>query len=269
MSMSIDDNRSPYTVAMEDARQEQGAREERAFPKHARSNTTETVGGDRLATVLNELKARICTDEEIARAEGRTSRWSRSAMLEASGIASALPEEDRLLITTGAARNEDALVHVRDFLVQRDWPGGKSILVLMGDAGTGKTVAAAWALAQIPGVYIEAERVCRAHAGRHKKAEDEFTTLLRAELVVIDEVGTEEDLERARMAYRELVNKRQDRRRPTILMGNCGVEELQPRFDRRTHDRIRTRGLMRGLEGPSLRMPTVPREPKSSLGAEG
>lgn len=254
------DARSEYTQSMDAAIEERADREEKPFKRHPRSRTKETVD-ERLERVMGELQKRICTDEQIARYEGRTARWSRTAMMEASGIAGALPEEDITLIERGEARFDEALVHVRDFLVQRDWPGGKSILIIMGDTGTGKTVAAAWALAQIPGRYIEAERVCRAHAGRHKKAEEEFASLLCCELLVIDEVGTEEDVERARMAYREVINKRQDRRRPTIMLGNCGPEELKPRFDRRTHARIDARGLIKGLECESLRVPTVPQDP--------
>lgn len=244
----------------EDRERALGGNEERPFRDPRPSRDTERTD-DRLGFLLRQLKDRICTDEELAEAEGTSQRWTRSEMLRASRII--LPDDDREIIEKGALRDEPGLVYAKEFLAQRDWPGAKFFLIIMGTTGTGKTIASGWALTQIPGLYIEAQRLCflQKYQDEREKVGVEYHRHLTAGLLVVDELGTEEDEERARMMYREVLNKRMKGRRPTIILGNGEAEQLKTRFDERTLDRIHARGMVRGLDGPSLRVPSAPRRP--------
>lgn len=206
-----------------------------------------------LQKVLRKLEHRICTPEELASAERDMSAATRRSMLEESGIIEVLTDADVRAVCDDTLRDVDALARVKEFMAQTHYSVGKPIFVLLGGTGVGKTVAAAWALARRRGTFVEAERVVRLYEGRWKVDADRFQKLIRCELLVIDELGTEEDLARARPAYREIVNRRQSRHRPTLFLGNLNVATLRERFEARTWNRLEAIAEIRGAVGPSLR----------------
>ena len=72
----------------------------------------------------------------------------------------------------------------------------RPLLVLAGGTGTGKTVAAAWALARIGGEYVRAVDLARRSEPYRNEAE-----ILRpasSELLVLDDLGTEASSDRGR-----------------------------------------------------------------------
>lgn len=206
-----------------------------------------------LAEVMKGLEKRICSDEELEAAERSMHVTSRRSMLQASGILEVLPDDDVRALCDDTLDDTEALKRVREFMAQTAYSVGTPICILLGGTGVGKTVAAAWALARRPGLFVEAERFVRFYEGRWKTQADEFQRILRCELLVLDELGTEEDLARAIPAYRELVNRRQSRQRPTIFLGNLNVANLKKRFEPRTWNRLEAHAEIRGVVGPSLR----------------
>lgn len=215
---------------------------------------------DELRGVLERLEARICEDSEIEAYELAEAVESRRRLLESSGIVDVLPPEDVEALALNSYRDGRAIDLVTQFVAQTQLSVGRPALVLMGGTGTGKTVAAGWALARTPGVFIEAGDLVRAQVaadGRSPRSPDveRWRRLTRTGLLVVDELGTERDIDDAQVAFREIINRRQDRRRPTILLGNVEPKVFWARFDSRTRDRLRVCAFVRGLTGDSMRAP--------------
>jgi DNA replication protein DnaC len=137
---------------------------------------------------------------------------------------------------------------------------GKPILVLLGGVGTGKTVAAAWALAR------EARRspyhgasyakirdlanLFRAGFGEDLKA---FERHQGARLLVVDELTTERDADLGRACLHELIDWRGAKGAPTILLANRTKAEIAKHYDARTIDRLRECAAVVELAGKSMR----------------
>ena len=78
--------------------------------------------------------------------------------------------------------------------------------------------------------------------------------LRRGEALVLGKVA-DVPLALDREAFHRRLRRRQDRRRPTILLGNVEPKVFWARFDSRTRDRLRVCAFVRGLTGDSMRAP--------------
>lgn len=181
----------------------------------------------------------------------------------------------------GPPRETPAVLLVRDWIragapERRPWA-----LVMLGDTGVGKSVAAAlaWLLlrdedraaAQAPGVFADLRGVhwIRARTLQRLSWDQRNETLQRcsaAHGLVVDELGSEDD--KTREALLEVIEERGDAKRRTVMTSNLGAEEFRGRYGDRFLDRLRGAGLtksgkaqwVRVFHGESLRgsdLPTV------------
>lgn len=157
-------------------------------------------------------------------------------------------------VVDGDIANTPAMDAVRKWVDARKANTGKPTLVLLGGAGTGKTLAAAWAIAHCrDGHYTRIRDIANLYrAGFGDDAKD-FVRLLESDLLVIDELTTERDADLGRAALHEVIDERQHKDRPTILIANRTAAELRERYDARTIDRLREGAVVVALSGKSMR----------------
>lgn len=209
---------------------------------------------DALASVLKRGMQSLASEDEIRAWEGELAVRNRRERLAASGI------DERLDADGAEAIVHDRALDTRALQLVRAWvASSRPALVLLGDRGQGKTVAAAWALARCAGRYVRASDLCEMREAGWRQR-DAYQRHLRTELLVVDELGTEADLTAAARMLQDVVDARQRRPRLTLLLGNqMSREELAERYDPRTLDRLGTSGdehgiaLFRLLRGRSLR----------------
>lgn len=155
---------------------------------------------------------------------------------------------------TSALRSTLALRAARQFMAQED----KSILVLGGTPGSGKTFAASWCCAQVPhsARFIDSHRLAR--LDRYKEMDDLETVAL----LVLDDLGIEYLDEKGAFLSKVdgLVNARYAAELRTVITTNLpwkAESEKKPDFRRRygerVADRIREVGEFIGITEPSLR----------------
>lgn len=128
-------------------------------------------------------------------------------------------------------------------------------LVLHGNRGVGKTVAAAWAIANEVGYYVT--------AGEYRRQRYSYTPLdverrQRAQtgkLVVLDDLGYESLMpERDEEWLYELINERQGHNRYTIVTTNEHPSKwFHTRYGSRVFDRLEHQGLVVHVMGMNLR----------------
>ena len=227
------------------------------------------------AAILDALRASgaVASDEEIAAYEAQQRRELRHEALMASGLH--LPDEDRAMVLSGRLdKTKPACATVATWARGAPRPGQPvdgctpGILVLCGGMGTGKTVAAAWWLSHVRGKAVtihEAVRTYsawkRASAGRVlEEARDALERLARIDCLLLDELGQESDsdAEGAREVLHWIVDRRQSKRRRTLILTNLSTRDLGDRFvrgvyDARTADRLRTVGQVVQVAGASMR----------------
>lgn len=140
---------------------------------------------------------------------------------------------------------------------------GKPTLLLSGDTGTGKSVAAAWCAikyaearhwwiskptgdARVPLVWIPADNIARLSLLR-----DEDEALLEragaAELLVVDELGAMGG-KAGLLALAQLLARRIDSGKPLVVTTNTSGEELSVALGRHVVDRLRTAHVVKSTE---------------------
>jgi DNA replication protein DnaC len=207
--------------------------------------------------IRRELAIGLETALPEAELRAREERMRREALLaEASP---AITPEDIAAIVDGKLKKTKSLGHVRQWLEiawgTRESRTGRPVrfLALVGAVGVGKTVAAAYALAHEPGLYVTAEELRRRLCSSNWRDFDWQARVLRARLVVVDDLGAE-SREGSREALFELVNRRMGEERAlTLLTGNLTESELIERYDARTIDRLQYVGIIVEIAGESMR----------------
>lgn len=131
-----------------------------------------------------------------------------------------------------------ASIAVRRFVAARDTNPRARFLWLAGPRGTGKTVAALWAVCEDYGRYVTAEELRRAYGQEHDEARGLRPRLVEARLLIIDDIGTSKDGAGEERALFELLNARQGGGRQTILTGNLSRAEVSTKFCGRVLDRV-------------------------------
>lgn len=204
--------------------------------------------GEALAEMLANLRPSIRTEEELARHQLELDRETRRDRIRSSGIARHLADGDERLILDGTATSTEALVLVRRWVRDYEKNAAGPWLWIGGPVGVGKTLAAAHAIAAWGGRYVSFLDVMRMHQDRERHmrgAVGAWDRLGGQHLVVIDEVGLEEDSQagRARLALHEFVEQRRKRATPTIALTNKSGAVIRARFasdhyDKRTASRL-------------------------------
>lgn len=173
------------------------------------------------------------------------------------------------LINRGELDSTKALDRVQAWWAQRHDKGATFVLVLVGGTGVGKTVAAAWALREsgIESSYVKASHLASLHRVAFSEMQREWDGLVRrSPLLVIDELGAgERNDDRARAALHDAIDERQGR--PTLIISNVDGRELAEYLDARTIDRLRGRGVMVAVNGPSMRGQTMTEVIAGAVGA--
>lgn len=126
-------------------------------------------------------------------------------------------------------------------------------LLLAGDRGLGKTVAAAWLVRQQlqdgqPGCFwvpATAFTSMSAYEGEPERLE-------RVTFLVVDDLGRESEKGLARNMLSGVLMRRYEQLRRTVLTTNASVADVQALYGAALWDRIRT-GMVVPLEGPSMR----------------
>lgn len=185
---------------------------------------------------------RAAEDAEIERVEAagreQRERARRAAVLAREHVT--LREDVEAAIVTGSELEPGvSLSMTRRWIARADMP---PVLVLAGATGCGKSVAAAWALAELDGKWRSADQLCRLFAADFGDQLDEQDAVTRCRLLVIDDLGTERDAARMIGVLRHLIENRQHsaRRHRTIITTNVdrngfaaryGDERIASRFD--------------------------------------
>lgn len=206
-----------------------------------------------------------------ARIEAKRKAAERAAAIErivASGINLSAADAER--IVDGEVRGTVAVEAVNAWLAvtpgkprygvpkARPW----DTLMLLGERGVGKTWAAGVALHLVApcGQYAKVRRLCAIYRAGWGDDAERWESAMRADLLVVDELGTGRDRDLERDMMQELVDERHCRGRATLLISNLswrtkgerrGLDQV---FDARTIDRLengRTKAF--ALVGESLR----------------
>ena len=130
---------------------------------------------------------------------------------------------------------------VDDWFAERSSPASRPLLLLLAPVGTGKTVAAAYAAHKACKVatYMRARDAVRCYRSEWGPEAEQWRSTLEVPWLVVDELGTEKDLELAAAAMTELVDERGHRARPTMLLGNLTPKQLTERYGERFTSRLR------------------------------
>lgn len=210
--------------------------------------------------------APVASDDEILEYERRMQREMWRERLANSGI-DGLREEDRARILADDLLPTQALHAVRKWLAaaMRTVEPGKNQLVICGGMGTGKTLAAGWAVSRNGGIYVTVETYLRDYArwlsdrSREDASAPTMWRFKRAGLVVLDELGTETDAGLMTRAFERLIDSRQSRRRElTLILTNLSRVEFIERlrcgiYGGRTHDRMKRDAAVIEVTGASMR----------------
>lgn len=206
----------------------------------------------------DEAVAKRAAEEEQEMLADRERRWESG--LSAIGI----PAKDVRRIVAKEMAETKAMASARQFLGSAD----KSILVLSGTKGCGKTCAASWALSEYSretgslshiqrgstgpsGGFMDVSKLAR--ASRYDSRTMDPIEKLR--LLVIDDLGMEfADVKGSFLATLDgIVNSRYAAELKTIITTNLPAEEFKERYGERIADRIRESGTFVELNEQSMR----------------
>lgn len=198
---------------------------------------------------LDELAAKAEAGARAEEARAREESWEKRGIpprLWPMFNASVLGDEEGPI-------DSPALRSVGTFVAPSE---RRTLLVLAGGVGTGKTVAAAWG--------------CAFHSGRLAKAIDlirigmfdessALPVLAHCRLLAVDDLGMEpmDSKGYAYAAVYDLLDRRYDAALKTIITTNLTTDQFRERYGTgagaRLWDRIREIGVWFNISGPSLR----------------
>lgn len=213
---------------------------------------------------------RLLTEAEAEAFDRSIKLESRRERLMTSPIRDSLGEGDEQRILRDKCKPTKALRAVQAWVGK--WTGKEASitrpwLILAGPTGVGKTVAAAWAIAEVGARYVRFPDLIqdwRSHRRlesmtHHEKQRDAFRAKYGLQgFMILDELGIEgpNDVDDARVALHEFAEIRQRWAHRTLILTNKGAHELAGRFasgqyDQRTLSRIE-RLLVTGRDGQPM-----------------
>lgn len=200
-----------------------------------------------------EVETRRHEAQEAERLQAERVLRAAASRLERSGVG------QRALAAAAEAQDTEALAAVKRWLgdTSSTW------LVLCGPKGTGKSVAATWAVrhAITTGSTAAFRRASElAKLSGFDAGAAELEALKRVDLLVLDDVGTEQLNDWARAQLHELVDYRHEAYGRTVLTSNLrwrGEGGLEARLGERVADRIAQAGMVMQVAGPSRRRGTT------------
>lgn len=129
---------------------------------------------------------------------------------------------------------------------------GKRLLLLAGTFGTGKSVAAGYAIKRRPGRWMHASEIAKVAGFKH---EDRMAELQSARLLVIDDIGSEfnDASGWGRAHLTTLLLTRYEEGLRTVLTSNLDAAGWKKYADPRIVDRLAGDGMVHGAVGKSMR----------------
>lgn len=132
--------------------------------------------------------------------------------------------------------------------------GERPVLVLNGGVGCGKSVAAAWVLANLGGIWLPAERACRIFASNFGDGFAEQTKARDVAMLILDDVGTELEPLRMMHVLTELLDSRKSRRHRLLITTNLPRKNFEARYkSERLWSRLAETVTWAGSQGADLR----------------
>lgn len=204
----------------------------------------------RAVATPDALAAYERTLEQARDLEARAARSRRRKLLSEAGV----PLTDAM----ATALVDGTLQSTRALQITSSWLAGpRSVLVLLGTPGTGKTVAAAHAaltrISRGPLVYVREGVLAR--WSMFARYDREWAAAVSCATLIVDELGTAgaRDLDAARQGLLRMVDDRMGRGRRTVMVGNLTADDLGRRYDERLLDRLREIGYLAEVSGKSMR----------------
>ena len=217
--------------------------------------------------VMTEAEIRLA--ERATRTEARRERLTSSPIVDHLGHHDGVSDVSRILRDTvqptlamrAVMRWTSMWTNPVTAPVARPW------LILAGPTGAGKTMAAAWAVAEVGARYVRFPELVQDHRAFGRRSSMAEQESARVEwrrkyggnlFVILDELGIEgeADREEARAAFHEFVEVRQRWTQRTLVLTNKNNQELLARFasgqyDPRTRSRLQ-RLLVTATDDPNL-----------------
>ncbi len=151
----------------------------------------------------------------------------RSARLDAAKDCRITDEVRAALVADEGLRETASLVAARAWyedVTRKPW------LVLAGNTGCGKSVAAAYTIARNGGLWIRAERLVRVFYANFGDQFEEQEKIRDCGLLVLDDVASELDASRMQSALIELLDARKSRRQCTVVTTNLSKTAFAARY---------------------------------------
>lgn len=246
--------------------------DERTPIDRSQRECTTTAASDKLERILARARAASeRTDDELRAEATHLDASDRFERLISSGVRDRLDARGLDAITRDRMLDTDALRIMRTWLHPSC---SRPALFLTSIPGQGKTVASAWALANLvvpdneeyAGRYFTLAGLCKLHSkaqggnAQGDAAERELNAVLASPLLVLDELGRELDAARGALVMHEVLDRRQWRSRMTIITTNLNKAALVERYDAGILDRLGVKSEDHGIalmyalkSGPSLR----------------
>jgi DNA replication protein DnaC len=217
---------------------------------------------------LDEIMAAIGTLPMASKAEveGRERREVRATRLAA--MRDAITEADFAAIVAEDERDKThALRWARGWLrtltgeVRPKDGVRRNFLVLIGEKGRGKTVAAGWVLAELGGLYVSMPDLLEVADPKNWQGRDAWERYRVARTLIVDDVGTEDEKayppEVVAGVIWRLVNARQGGRHYTVFTTNLAEAQFLALCGERGGDRIQHQGVIATVKGQDLRRKAV------------
>lgn len=190
-------------------------------------------------------------EEELAQREASQRRQERAQRLESASDLRLTDDVHRALL------DGSALLETESLRAAKRWAlgGERPCLILCGGTGCGKSVGAAWILAQLGGVWLPAERACHVFAAHFGDGFATQTLARDCPMLMLDDVGIESDPARMLQVLTELLDCRKSRRHRTVITTNLPKVKFEARYkNERLWSRMAETVSWSGSSGKDLRL---------------
>ncbi len=184
---------------------------------------------------------------EVEKKESERKQRNRERKFEQRGIPRRFKETKLSDYIADTDRKKEVLGIIEEYIAKQDEVSqmGRSLL-LYGNVGTGKTRLATSIVKGWEGVgyYITAREYTRlirsTYSGASKETEqdviDRFTDY---SVLVIDEIGKQFSTDNERFAIFDIINSRYNEMKPTVLVSNMSIGDIEEFLGKATVDRIK------------------------------
>lgn len=165
-------------------------------------------------------------EDELAAREAAQRRQERALRLESAHDLRLTDEVHRALI------EGVPMIETESLRAAKKWAlgGERPCLILGGSVGCGKSVAAAFVLAQFGGMWLPAERALKAFAVNFGEGFSVQSQARDTGMLILDDVGTEDADQKMLSVLTELLDCRKSRRHRTVITTNLTRAKFEARY---------------------------------------